>query len=66
MNSQIIEVVISPTGETGVETKGFVGNACRQATQFLEQSLGTSLGERLTTEFYQPEPAQNHVQQGGA
>jgi len=65
MNNQIIEVVISPTGETRVETKGFVGSTCRQASQFLEQALGANLGEKLTAEFYQQEPAQNRIQQGG-
>jgi len=65
MTRQIIEVVISPTGETRVETKGFVGSSCRQASQFLEQALGAKLGETLTAEFYQEEPAQNRIQQGG-
>ena len=66
MNSQIIEVVISPAGETRVETKGFAGSSCREASQFLEQALGAKLGEKLTNEFYQQEPAQNRIQQGGA
>jgi len=66
MSSQLIEVVISPTGETHVETKGFVGSSCRQASQFLEQALGAKLGEKLTAEFYHQEPAQNRIQQGGA
>jgi hypothetical protein len=39
MRSQTIEVVISPQGETRVETKGFTGGSCRQASQFLEHAL---------------------------
>ena len=66
MIRQIIEVVISPSGETRVETKGFVGSSCRQASQFLEQALGANLVEKLTAEFYQQEPDQNRIQQGGA
>jgi len=66
MTPQCIEVVISPQGESRVETKGFVGIACRQASQFLEQALGTTGDERLTAEFFQQEAAANFVQQGGA
>jgi hypothetical protein len=65
MTRQIIEVVISPTGETRVETKGFVGSSCRQASQFLEQALGVSQSERLTAEFYERDASKNQVRQGG-
>ena len=51
--SQIIEVIVSPTGETKVETKGFAGNSCRDASQFLEQALGSPNSETLKAEFYQ-------------
>ena len=66
MMSQTIEVVISPQGETRVETKGFTGGSCRQASQFLEQALGTTTNETLTAEFYQEESARNHLRQGSA
>lgn len=66
MTSQIIEVIVSPQGETRVETKGFVGSSCRHASQFLEQALGIKSSESLTAEFYQQESAQQHLQQGGA
>jgi hypothetical protein len=66
MMSQTIEVVISPRGETRVETKGFTGGSCRQASQFLEQALGTTASETLTAGFYQQEPASARIQQGGA
>ena len=65
MTQQIIEVIVSPQGETRVETKGFVGSSCRQASQFLEHALGTTANEKLTAEFYQQEASQNHLQQGG-
>ena len=35
-----IEVIVSPTGETRIETKGFAGSSCRDASRFIEQSLG--------------------------
>ena len=66
MTPQIIEVVITPQGETRVETKGFTGSSCRQASQFLEQALGTVANEQFTAEFYQQEAASNHLRQGGA
>ena len=66
MISQTIEVVISPQGETRVETKGFTGGSCRQASQFLEQALGTTADEKLTAEFYQQEATANRIQQGGS
>ncbi len=49
-----IEIVVSPQGETRLETKGFSGNHCRQASEFLEQALGRRTHEQLTSEFHQP------------
>ena len=48
-----VEIVVSPQGETRVETKGFGGNECRQASEFIEKALGQRTGERLTAEFHQ-------------
>jgi hypothetical protein len=50
--SQTIEVTISPQGETRIETRGFTGAACREATRALEAALGIRKSERLTGEFY--------------
>ena len=50
---KIIRLIVSPTGETRIETKGFSGGECREASRFLEQALGQSMGEQLTAEFYQ-------------
>lgn len=63
---KIIEIVVTPTGETRVETKGFAGSDCRQASEFLERALGSRVGERLTTEFHQQQATQQHVTEGGA
>jgi hypothetical protein len=52
--TRIIEVVVSPTGETSVQTKGYSGNACLQASQFLEQALGLVTQEQKTAEYFQP------------
>ena len=60
-----IEVIISPTGETKIETRGFVGSSCQQASQFLEQALGIKVSEMPTAEFYQTQPQGQTIQQGG-
>ena len=51
--TQVIEVIVSPQGQTRIETKGFTGASCRQASRFLEEALGSRLSEQLTTEFHQ-------------
>jgi hypothetical protein len=48
-----IEIIVSPQGETRLETRGFAGAECREAGAFLEQALGQRMGERLTGEFHQ-------------
>lgn len=60
-----IEIIVAPDGKTRVETKGFAGAECRQASEAVEQALGTRTGERLTAEFHQSaaEPLRN--QQNG-
>lgn len=50
--SQTIEVTISPQGETRIETRGFTGAACREATRAVEAALGIRTSEQLTSEFY--------------
>ncbi len=50
--SKMIEIIVSPAGETKVETKGFIGSECREASKFIEQALGQRTDERLTAEFH--------------
>ena len=50
--SQIIEVTVSPQGETRIETKGFTGGHCREASKALETALGVRETEQLTSEFH--------------
>jgi hypothetical protein len=61
--SRIIEVVVSPTGEATVQTRGYAGADCLQASRFLEQALGLTTDDRKTVEFYQPAAAEQHVKQ---
>lgn len=50
---KIIEILVSPKGETTVTTKGFAGQACRDASKAIEASLGQRLSEQLTPESHQ-------------
>ena len=58
-----IEITVAPNGQTQVQTKGFLGASCRDASRFLEQALGERTDERLTAEFHQTESAQQNHQQ---
>jgi hypothetical protein len=60
---RVIEVIISPTGEAVVQTKGYAGQDCMQASRFLELALGISTLDRKTAEFYQSSTTQQQVRQ---
>jgi len=47
-----IEVIVRPDGKVQVETKGFAGSECRQASAKLEQALGLKSSEHVTAEFH--------------
>jgi hypothetical protein len=51
--SRTIEIIVSPTGQSTVTTRGFAGQSCREASKFLEQALGQQTVERLTAECHQ-------------
>jgi hypothetical protein len=59
--ARIIEVVVSPTGETTVQTKGYAGADCLQASRFLEQALGVCATDNKTAEFYHAAQTQQQV-----
>ena len=51
--NKTIEILVSPKGETTVQTKGFAGGECREASKFIEKALGQRTCEQLTVEFHQ-------------
>lgn len=57
--NKIIEVVISANGQTSIETRGYTGNACRDASRFLEDALGLRTADTSTVEV-------NHIAQQAA
>ena len=52
-----IEIVVSPEGKSRVETRGFAGSNCREASRFIEAALGSRVSETMTAEFHQTQPA---------
>ena len=61
--SRTIEIVVTPEGETTVQTLGFNGSSCRHASRFIERALGQQTAERLTAEFHQSTTAVQNQQQ---
>ena len=61
--NKIIEIIVSPTGETRLETKGFSGEECKEASRFVELALGASAGEQMTAEFHHSSEVQRVGQQ---
>jgi len=60
--TQNIEIIVSPTGQAQVLTRGFDGSNCRDASRFIELALGKSTQEQLTSEFYQPASLQTGLE----
>jgi hypothetical protein len=58
-----IEIIVAPDGKTTVQTRGFVGPSCRDASRVVEQALGEATSEERTAEFYQTEPVEQSQKQ---
>ena len=54
MSPQIV-VTVAPDGATKLETVGYVGPACRDASRALEAALGLVQHEQLTAAYHQAE-----------
>jgi hypothetical protein len=61
---KIIEITVSPTGQTKIETKGFQGVSCRQASEALERALGVKVSDQPTSEFYTAQTQDERIQEG--
>lgn len=59
-----IEIIIASNGQSRVETKGFIGGECREASQFIEQALGQQTCEVLKAEFHQTAESRQQVEEG--
>jgi len=58
-----IELIVTPSGEVTVQTKGFNGSSCRDASRFIEEALGKRTGEQLTPEYHQQQVVGQQVRQ---
>jgi hypothetical protein len=58
-----IEIVVDLKGGIKVQTKGFSGSECREASRFVAQALGVKLAETLTSEFYQEQKGDQRLEQ---
>lgn len=61
--SRTIEIIVTPEGKTSVQTLGFTGSSCLDASKFIEQALGDRTGDYRTAEFYQAADARQTQQQ---
>ena len=51
--NQTIEIIIDTKGEATVQTKGFSGSSCKDASRFIERALGEVRCDTPTAEMYQ-------------
>ncbi len=58
-----IEIVIDPAGEARLQTRGYSGPSCRDASRLLEQALGIVQSDTPTTEMYQSQTQTQPVRQ---
>jgi hypothetical protein len=60
---RVIELIVSKDGQATVQTKGYSGGTCVQASQWLEQALGMATADRKTAEFFETTKTEQHIQQ---
>ena len=60
---KLIEITVDSKGQSKVETRGFTGSECREASRFIEQALGQRTREKPTAEFYQPQSVDQQLKQ---
>ena len=60
---RIIEITVDTKGQSTVETRGFTGRECREASKFIEQALGQRTDEKLTADFYQVQSSEQQLKQ---
>lgn len=62
--SQQIDVIVDAQGQTRIETIGFAGDRCRDASRALERALGIATREQLKAEFFSQAAQQTqHIQE---
>ena len=62
--AKTIEITVDPNGSISVQTRGFIGQTCKDASQFLERALGNVRRETKLPEYFQQHQANEQIQQG--
>ena len=60
---KFVEITVDSKGQSKVETRGFTGGECREASKFIEQALGQRTDEKLTADFYQAQSSEQQLKQ---
>ena len=60
-----IEIIVDTKGQSTVETKGFRGSECIEASRFIESALGKQVNQRTTSEFFAAEVNQQQTAASG-
>ena len=59
-----MEIEIDRDGKVNIKVKGVQGADCLEFSQFLEEALGETVEQELTSEYYQlPAPTETTIQQ---
>jgi Protein of unknown function (DUF2997) len=59
-----MEIEIGRDGKVSIKVKGVQGTDCLEFSQFLEEALGETVEQELTSEYYQaPASSETTVQQ---
>ena len=61
-----IEIVVDTKGNSQVQTKGFSGPSCLDASRFIREALGKQNNQRKTAEFYAAGTQQTQQSQKGS
>jgi hypothetical protein len=58
-----IEIIIDPQGKVRLQTKGYSGASCKDASKAIEQALGLVQTDQSTPEMYAQQSTDQHEQQ---
>ena len=50
--SKTITITVAPDGKTKIETQGYTGQSCREASKFIENALGLKTAEQFKPEYF--------------
>ena len=59
-----IEIIVDKTGSTSLQTRGFAGASCREASKPFERALGIVQADTPTAEMHQTQIANQPLPQG--